>query len=301
MKAIITGYFDHDGKLNLNERINRLIKHEIDHLALRGDLSRPLIELSEGELKKILLDTKAERIKLSVIDTHIDAYDPYDDRIHKERIDEFKHMLRVADKLKVNMLFLKLPIVHDIIEEYDTIEKKLGDYVDQAQRAGKKIVLLQQPGVKINTYVYIFKRMKSKYLSFAFDPVLIMNNNESTTTAYRLVRNQISVFFAHDANHLGRPELIGFGKTDILKLLKKLVRDRYDGYIMVDHSFDPSIFEFKDEPKGFFKKLFSKDKKKRETRLRELTRHIFPNEETKNVTEDDILSNQIKLLKTLLK
>lgn len=300
MKPMITGFFNQDGKTSLNESIKKAQKHEIEYLALRSFDGVPLIELSEGELKKILLDSKSERIKFSILDSNITPYNLYDEHKHHEALDEFKYMLKVAERLKINHIFLKLPIINHIIEEFETIEKRLGDFIDAASRASKKIVLQIDKGYKVNTYVYIFNKMKSKYLTIAFDPVTIMANGESLTTTYRLLKSYISVLFAHDANHQGEPELMGYGKTDILKILKKLERDRFNGFIVVDHQFSSEIFNIDSKKKGFFNRLFSQDKKK-EKRKNELSRRIFPDEETKNVTEDDILDNQIKLLKTIFK
>lgn len=301
MKPIITGYLDHDGTMGFEYSIQKALKNGIDALALRAYDGKPLIELSEGELKKILLDAKGDHIKFSMMDANIKPYDPYDEKKHANAVDEFKYMLKVAERLKINHLFLKLPTINNIIEEYETIEKRLGDYVEAAARAGKKIVLLPEKGYKANTYVYILKKMKSKHVGIAYDPVIVMHNNESATTTYRLLRSYIMVMFAHDETSQGEPELMGFGKSDVLKVLKKLERDHFSGFIMVDHHFNPAMF--KDEPvkKGFFKQLFSNDKKKKSKRLSELSRRIFPDEETKNVTEDDILENQIKLIQTIFK
>jgi len=301
MKAVITGFFDQNGKSSLEDSMQKAVKHGIDTLALRRFSGQPLLECTDGELKKIIMDTKGTRIKLSLIDTEIIPYDPYDDRKHANALDEFKYLLKVSDKLKVNHVLLRLPIINNVIEEFDTIEKRLGDYVDQAMRSSKKIVLMPVSGYKANTYAYILKKMKSKHLSVAFDPVLMMMNNESATTSYRLLRNYISVVFVHDANHQGNPELLGFGKSDVLKVLKKLQRDRFDGFMMVDHHFGSTVFQDIQVKQGFFKKLFSNDKKKKETQLRELSRRIFPDEETKNVTEDDIYDNQIKLIQSVFK
>ena len=301
MKAIITGFLDQEGQLTLAQSMQKAIKHNMDTLALRSYSGHPLLECTDGELKKIILDTKGERIKLSLIDANITPYDPYDDRKHANALDEFKYILKVADRLKVNHVCLKLPIINNVIEEFDTIEKRLGDYIDQAMRMSKKVVIMPEKGYKSNVYAYIFKKFKSKHMSFAFDPVMVMLNNESSTTAYRTLRSYISVVFAHDANHQGVPELLGFGKSDILKILKKLQRDRFDGYIMIDHHFSSSVFKEDVEKKGFFKRMFSNDKKQKEKRLLELSRRIFPDEETKNVTEDDILENQIKLVQAVFK
>lgn len=301
MKPVLTAYMDQLGKAQLTEQIEQAIRMELDHLCLRAWNGQPLIELSDGELKKIVMDTKASRMKIALIDANISPYDPYDDRKHAKALDEYKYMLKVADRLKAQYVLTRLPIIHNVIEEFDSLEKRIGDYVDAAMRAGQKFVIMPELGVKSNTYAYLFKKMKSKHMAIAFDPVMVMMSNESTTTAYRLLRNQIAVFYAHDANHQGQPELIGYGKSDTLRLLKKLDRDRFDGFIVMDQSFHKTVFKRDEVKKGFFKRIFSHDQKKKDNELRILSRRIFPDEETKNVTEDDILKHQIHLVKTLFK
>lgn len=301
MKAILTAYLDQHGQSSFAEQLEKVIKFELDHLCLRIWNGQPLIELSDGELKKILLDTKGSRIKIAMIDSGIQPYDPYDDRKHAKALDEYKYMLKLADRIKATYVLMRLPIINNVIEEYDTLEKRMGDFVDAAMRAGQKMVIMPEKGIKSNTYAYLFKKMKSKHMAIAFDPVLVMMNNESTTTAYRLLRNYMTIFFAHDANHQGQPELMGYGKSDTLKILKKLDRDRFDGFIVMDQHFHQTVFKQEEEKKGFFKKLFSNDKKKKDDELRLLSRRIFPDEETKNVTEDDILRHQIQLVKTIFK
>ncbi len=188
-----------------------------------------------------------------------------------------------------------------MIKEYDAIEKRLEPYIDLAMRNNKKIILFPVKDYKASVYAFILKKVKSNVLSFAFDPVFIMNNNESTTTAYRLLKNKIGIFMARDADHHGLPKLMGYGKTDITEIMKKLFRDNYAGFISVDNQFSETVFD--DEPKkvGFFKSIFSGEKKKKNDVLIELSKKIFPNEETKNVTYDDILANQIKILNLLFK
>jgi sugar phosphate isomerase/epimerase len=301
MKPTITGFLDHQGKSTFDEQIALLLKHNLDTICLKSYNNRPIIELSENDFKQIIQTTKDAKIKIGIIDTGIQSYDLYDDKKHKDSLDEFKYMIKVADKLKVTHLYFRLPIFNEVIKEYDAIEKRLEPYIDLAMRNNKKIILFPVKDYKASVYAFILKKVKSNVLSFAFDPVFIMNNNESTTTAYRLLKNRIGIFMARDADHHGLPKLMGYGKTDITEIMKKLFRDNYAGFISVDNQFSETVFD--DEPKkvGFFKSIFSGEKKKKNDVLIELSKKIFPNEETKNVTYDDILANQIKILNLLFK
>ncbi|MDO9630053.1 MAG: TIM barrel protein [Acholeplasmataceae bacterium] len=301
MKPNITGFFDYDGASSFQEQIALAQRNQMEYICLRSYNGQPIIELSDNDLKKIMLELKTAKLKIAVLDTSIPSYDLYDDKRHADALDEFKYMIKVADRLKVSHLFFRLPKFNDVIEEYDNINKRLEPYVDAAMKNGKKIILLPVNNYKANTYTYLFKKIKSNVLSFAFDPVAIMMNNESTTTAYRLLRTMIGAVMCIDADHQNMPKLIGYGKTDIVTIFKKLLRDRYAGFLMVDNRFHTSVFNVEPKKVGLFKKIFSNDKKKKENEMLDLSKKIFPNEETKNVTIDDILENQIKVLRIIFK
>jgi sugar phosphate isomerase/epimerase len=301
MKPTITGFFDHQGKSSFDEQIASALKHQIDTICLKTYNNRPIIELSDDDFKEIIQTIKDTKIKIGIIDTNILSYDLYDDRKHRDALDELKYMIKVADKLKCNYLYYRLPIFNEVIKEYDAIEKRLNSIIDLAMKNNKKIILLPVLNYKASVYAFILKKIKSNVLSVAFDPVSIMKNNESTTTAYRLLKKRIGIFMARDADHHMTPKLMGYGKTDITEILKKLFRDNYAGFISIDNQFSETVFNEEPKKVGFFKGIFSSKKKKKNDVLSELSKRIFPNEETKNVTYDDILANQIKILNLLFK
>lgn len=301
MKATITGFLDFDGSSSFEEIVACATKHELNYICLRKYNQSPLIELSEKEIKELHSALKDAKLKIAIIDTNIEPYDINDDRKHSIALDEFKYMVKFADRFKVQHLYYRLPKFNDVIEELENIQKRLEPFVDYAVRNSKKIIILPSNNYKANVYAYIFKKMNSNALSIAFDPVGIMMNNESTTTAYRLLKKKIGSFSTCDADHQNVPKLIGYGKTEILTIFKKLIRDRYDGYLMIDNKFHDEVFKEEPVRKGLFGKLFNNKKKKKETMLSDLSSKIFPKEETKNVTNDDILDNQIKVLKIIFK
>ena len=301
MKPILTGFFDTHHTFTFNELIEFTDKYQLDQLCLRVYHKKPLIEVNESDIKEILQALKAKKNKIAIIDSNITPFNIHNQSQFDRAFDEFKFMVKLAEKLKVNYIIMKPPIFTDVIQEFEQIQKLFGSFVDYAMRSNKKIILELSQNYKANTYAYMFKKIKSNHLGILFDPVYFMMNNESTTTAYRLLKGYIFAFAAHDANHQGEPELIGYGKTDAVAICKKLIRDRYDGFILMDNSFHPETFDLTEVKKGFFSKLFSNEKKKKEKIISTLSKKIFPNEETKNVTYDDILENQIKLIKTIFK
>ncbi|MBN2300620.1 MAG: TIM barrel protein [Acholeplasmataceae bacterium] len=301
MRPILTGFLDLENKASFQEQIDSALKHHISTICLRSYNQNPLIEISDSDIKKILQILKESKIKIIALDTKIKSYDINDDHKHIEALDEFKYMIKLADRLKVQNLYLNLPKFNDVIEEYENIEKRLSPFIEAAMKSNKKIILLPVNNYKINVYAYLIKKIKSNIISVLFDPVSIMMNNESTTTAYRLLKKKIGAFAAIDANHQNVPQLIGYGKTDVLALFKKLIRDRYDGLLLIDNRFNDQVFNLELKKAGLFSKLFKVREKQKKSMISDLSKKIFPNEETKNVTYDDILDNQIKVLRIIFK
>ncbi|MCD4827388.1 MAG: sugar phosphate isomerase/epimerase [Acholeplasmataceae bacterium] len=301
MKQILTGFLDQEGSISFSEQLKLAQKHHIDHIALRYYNQKPLIEISEKEIKEMQNDLKDAKMRVSMIDTLTKGYDINSDAKQKEALDEFKYMVKIADKFKTNYLILRLPKFNDVMKEFDLIKKCMHPFIDFANKKGKKILLMPDQGYKANTYAYLFKKLKSNNLYFLFDPVYFLDIHESSTTAYRLLKKKIEAFACHDQDHQSIPKLIGYGKTDIVSIFKKLIRDNFSGFLLIDNKFYKAVFEEPEKKEGFFKKMFSNAKKKKEAQKDELSKKIFPNEETKNVTYDDILDNQIKVLHIIFK
>ncbi|TNF08631.1 MAG: hypothetical protein EP317_02740 [Bacillota bacterium] len=301
MKPILTGFFDHHQQITFEEMIAFTDRYELDQICIRHYNKKPMIEVSEADIKQMLLSLKTAKNKIAIIDTGIKPFDIHQEGKFQEAFDEFKYLLKVAEKLKVSHIMLELPIFTDVIQEFELIKTRLEPFVETAIKSGRKIIIKPSREYKANVYQYIFKKFKTSHLGVLFDPVFFMMHNESTTTAYRILKGNIYAFAFHDANHQGVEALVGYGKADVVAICKKLLRDRYDGFILMDNQFKPQSFELTETKKGFFQKLFSNDKKKKEQYISELSKKIFPNEETKNVTYDDILENQIRLVKTIFK
>ncbi len=301
MKPIVTGFLDFNQSSSFEEQIELATKHKLDFICLRNYNYKPMIEISEKDIKEMLIKLKAAKLKIAAIDSNIKSYDIHNQQKHDKALEEFTYLVKVADKLKINHLFYELPLFTDVLEEYQLIESRLLPFLDIALKYNKKIILSPCNQYKSNTYVYLIKKLKTNLLSVAFNPVYIMNNGESTTTTYRLLKGNIGAFIANDADHQNNPKLLGYGKTDVIVLFKKLIRDGYTGMILIDNSFHEALFQEPVKKQGFLSKIFSNDDKKRQKEMDILSKKIFPNEEIKNVTYDDILENQIKVLNIIFK
>lgn len=301
MKANITGFFDHDGKLSFIEQLELAQKHNLDSISIRYYDHKPLLETSDKEIKTMYQVLKDHKMKATLLDTLIGDYDLNSDHQANEAFDEFKYLVKVSDILKISHLIIKLPKFNDVIEEFENIKIRLQPWVIYAAKHGKKLILRPSTSYKANTYAYLLKKFKVNHVFVLFDPVYFMSIHESTTTAYRVLKKKIYAFSCHDADHDLKPKLIGYGKTDIVSLFKKLIRDRFSGFLLMDNKFYQHIFEPTVKKESFFKKIFSNKKKQEKEQIDELSRRIFPNEQTKNVTYDDILDNQIKVVNIVFK
>jgi len=300
MKAKITGFLDHDKHLTVEQQIQMAKRHQLDTVCLRFNQHDDIFEINDKQVKEMVDLYKNEKLKVSIIDPEIKPYRMDSKTKHEEAIDQFKYALKIASKFKANYIYLRLFKFNSIIDEFPNVEKRLNDYIDLANKMNKKIILVPTNDHKMNVYAYIFKKYKTNVMGVLFDPVHIMNQKQSATTTYRLLKKHIFAFACHDANRDEVPKLLGYGKADVIALFKKLMRDNYKGFLLIDNQFYKEIFEEEPKRKGLFKRFNKKDKRKLSTQS-EISKIIFPNEETKNATYDDILDNQIKLLKMLFK
>lgn len=299
MKLMITGFFDY--KKTLDQSIETIKRNQLSTLALRSYEGRSLIEMNDQDVRNLLAKLKYDKIELSIIDTMIKPYPIESKKQHQEALDQFKYMVKLSSKLKVDYLLFELPIFHDCIEEFGTIKKILEPYIEQAVINGKTIVIKPSLNYKTNVYGYLFKKLKSKNLMMAFNPAMMMQNGESVTTSYRLLKKDIIAFIAQDKDHQNQPQLLGYGKTDMLNIFKRLIRDHFNGFVIADHDFKEEDLLFETEKLGFFKRVLGQEKKRKEEYLQTLQKRIFPNDPNKKITLDDIVDNQIKVLRVVFK
>jgi len=301
MKPIITAFLNSFDKNDIQEIIQLAGELKIESLSLDSLHQVPIIEASKQEIKDFQLLLKEKKIKIGIIDPQLPSYHVDKDHKHKEALDYFKAIVKISDLLKNNFIYLSLPDFEDVIDQYDILEKRILDYLDYAVQYSKKLIIHPKPNVKVNVYAYILKKMKSPHLLFHFDPVIIMNNGDSTITAYRHMKEFIGSFVARDAKHDGNPELMGYGDANLTELLKKLSRDQYEGYFVIDNRHFKELIDYKPKKPNFFKNLFYNEQKKHDQQMTSLATKLFPNEQTRNVTYEDILKNQIHLIKLLFK
>jgi sugar phosphate isomerase/epimerase len=296
MKPILTGYFDHESS-DINAQFEFARLHQLDTISLRMVNNYKLKDIDQKTYQSIISTVKKNRIKVICLDPNLETYDLYQEKRHQEAITIYREIMGLANKIKTPYIALRLPKFQSVIDEIEAIDPYMQDYILLAQQNHKKLVLIPGDGHKAQTYAYLIKKYKTSLLSVCFDPVYFVEIGEPNITNYRLLRKNISFLRANDCTLKGEPRLIGYGKTDFLKLAKKLLRDRFDGYIFIDNHLHELIYLKPVEiEKNFFKKLFTKSDKKQVSVYDDLKTQMKWHETEKNVTYDDIIDNQIKLL-----
>lgn len=299
MKTKLTAYFDHDGQLSLEESIHLAKRHGIEQIGLRSYQKKPLIEMTEKDAKMLYQLLKDQKMSLSFLDGQVGDYDLNSDSQFKDHLEQFKFLIELSDQLRTQVICLRLPRFTKVIDEYDNIAFRLTPFIEAASKKRKRILLVMSNDYKANVYAYILKKIKAQHIDVLFDPVYFLKLRQSNTTAYRLLKKYIGVFACHDQDQHGNPRLLGYGKTDVLGLFKRLNRDRYHGYLMVDNEFYHQVFAENKTKKGLFGFGRKKELKQKETLQKELSKVLFPNEQTRVCTYDDVLQNQIKLINVL--
>ncbi|MFU8793003.1 MAG: hypothetical protein ACNA7K_03175 [Acholeplasmataceae bacterium] len=296
MKPLLTGFFDHD-QITIQDQLDNARLHNISEVSLRMVNGFKLGEIDGKTYQDILNTVKKSKQKVVCLDPNLDPYDLYQEKRHKEAIETYKEIMILANKIKTPYIALRLPKFQNVIEEIEVINPYIEDYIHLAQQYHKKYILIPSSEHKANTYAYILKKFKTNILNMSFDPVYFYLNGESTTTSYRLLKKHITFIRANDCDIKGTPKLLGHGKTDFLKIAKRLIRDKYQGYIFVDNRLDELIHRPEPEvKKSIFKKIFTKSQKKQLNLYEDLKMQLKWQDPQKNVTYDDILDNQIKLL-----
>ncbi|MFP4178267.1 MAG: sugar phosphate isomerase/epimerase family protein [Acholeplasmataceae bacterium] len=301
MKPVITGFFDHDQGHSLETQIERTKKHRLAHLSLRLHEGEALSELTDERIKALAQSVRQSKLKGAIIDPLIPAYDLHDEENHAKALDQFERALRVAVYLKATHLYLKLPIVTDAVKEFELIKERLIPFIRLAQKNRRTVILEPYDNQRLSVYAYLIKKLKKNELTVLFDPVYVMMNKESETTTYRLLKSRIAAVRAIDADASGSPRLLGYGKTGIVTIFKKLLRDDYRGFLLVDHAFFDDVFVEETEKPSFFQRIFSRNKKRKEHAKSDLAYRLFPDQEDRDVTYDDVIENQIEVIKRVFR
>lgn len=290
----VIGFCDYEST-ELKDQIDVAKSLEIDQLLIRKINNLKVYEFDDALIKEANQILKSEKISIVALDPLIKNYDLYDIEKFDEVLNMYEDALNVASKLKVSNLYFRLPIIKDILEEFDTVKSQLDLFIEMARRF-KITLLIKQEEEKTNVLVYILKKYRPRDLQLIFNPATTMTNEESPIVAYRLLKDYFNFFVSADIDKKNNPELLGYGRVKIIDIFKRMNRDQYKGFFILDDRFGNFVSGNEEKKVPWFKKLF-KNKTNIDNYLRGYSLRIFPNQEVQDVTVFDIYENQINVLK----
>lgn len=290
----VIGFCDYEST-ELKEQIDVAKSLEIDQLLIRKINNLKVYEFDDALIKETNQILKTEKISIVALDPLIKNYDLYDIDKFDEVLNMYENAINVAVKLRVSNLYFRLPIIKDILEEFETVKSQLDRFVELARKA-KITLLINQEEEKTNVLVYILKKYRLRDLQLVFNPATTVTNDESPIVAYRLLKDYFSFFVSADIDKKNNPELLGYGRVKIIDIFKRMNRDQYKGYFILDDRFGNFVSGNEEKKVSWFKKIF-KSKPNIDNYLRGYSLRIFPNQEVQDVTVFDIYENQINVLK----
>ncbi|HHW79796.1 MAG TPA: hypothetical protein GX742_03210, partial [Acholeplasmataceae bacterium] len=147
----ITSFFDFKGR-ELNTQIGIAKELELDTILLRYVGNKEIIELTKDEIIKVNGTLRKEKIDIAAIDPLINSYDLYDLEGYKNNLEQYEKAIVQAKALKVNNVYLRLPIINDIINEFETVEKQLTPIINIAIKNNINL-LIEQGSTKTNILI----------------------------------------------------------------------------------------------------------------------------------------------------
>lgn len=291
----IIGYLEFEGK-SIEKQIELASTLKVDELIIRYiNEDTKISDITAKDVKDINQLLKKERKAIYAIDPLIDNYDFNNIDTVSLVITDYEKAINVANLLRVNNIVFRLPIIKDIITEFDSMKESLDAIIELAKRSNKTLLIKHEKTTTSNIAYIIKKYNNIKNLEVTFSPADAILNSDSPLAGYRVLKDYFNAFIASDIDSIDNPELLGYGRVNIIDLFKRMKRDKYRGDVIIDERF-VELFNNKEIKKvPFYKKLFN-TKSLFDKYLEGYALRVFPNEKEKLPTINDIYHNQINVI-----
>jgi len=291
----IIGYLEFEGK-SIEKQIELASTLKVDELIIRYiNEDTKISDITAKDVKDINQLLKKERKAIYAIDPLIDNYDFNNIDTVSLVITDYEKAINAANLLRVNNIVFRLPIIKDIITEFDSMKESLDAIIELAKRSNKTLLIKHEKTTTSNIAYIIKKYNNIKNLEVTFSPADAILNSDSPLAGYRVLKDYFNAFIASDIDSIDNPELLGYGRVNIIDLFKRMKRDKYRGDVIIDERF-VELFNNKEIKKvPFYKKLFN-TKSLFDKYLEGYALRVFPNEKEKLPTINDIYLNQINVI-----
>ncbi|MDL2292026.1 sugar phosphate isomerase/epimerase [Acholeplasma sp. OttesenSCG-928-E16] len=306
MKLAITAYLESlDG--SFEGQLKKAKELGLNYISLRTIDGLKVHEIDQNEILKLKETLKKSKIKIMEIDACLNTYNCSDSKGHKEALLKLDKIAKIASELGVLNIVAYLPIYGTKVEEYDQVIKLVNAYSLITDRAKKKLLLRRKHDDLGTSITHIINGIKSKYVGLSFDPCVVALKNESVTTNYRVLKNYIQSVVTIDVDEEDNPQLIGYGKAEVLELFKRMINDEYKGYLTIDVDFNDIVLKVNQETtqkeaKGLKKLIFGSGARvnKKNEKYFLFKKRLLAKEDAL-ITSTDAILNQVQVLKKIFK
>lgn len=295
----ITSFLDFKNK-TLESQVELAKKFNITDILLRYIDDKKILDLTDDDIVRVNGILRREKLIISAVDPLIQSYDLYNIEAYQANFSKYEDAILKAKALKSSNVILRLPVVSDIINEFETLDRQLKPIIELAHKNSINIII-EQGSTKTSVITYVLKYYKKRRITVIFNPKQLANNKESITASYRLLRKDIAFLVANDIDKKDNPALIGYGRLKILDLFKRFIRDKYNGYLILDDSFKMYFIDSPTKKESFFKRMFSNTAKQDAKQLLKLQNKILPDEDELVLSIEDIYFNQVDVLNIIFK
>ncbi len=258
MKLELLAYLDYE-KASLEEQIDLALKLNIKSFLFREINGQNIVEMSEEVFQQTLLEFNKKKIKVAAVDPLIPSYDLYQPDAKKQFDASLELAIKRAKSLKAEYIYYVIPKFIDVTTDTDIILTHIKEHLSLIKKAKLDVLIKPASNHKANTYRFILNALKDDHIKINYDPVYFHLNKESNVTAYRLLREFIGIFVAADMDQMGIPRLVGLGKLEMTQMFKKLFKNKYNGYVVLDSKL-PEVIQ-KASTYRWHQTLFSRRKK----------------------------------------
>ena len=252
MQVTITSYLDYQSA-NLLEQINLIKELKLKTIPLRFIDGKSLLECDVNVIEQLVTFLKEEKVKVCSFDPDLSGYSIYQPAEIAKFKENWTTALNLALTLKSEAIYYQIPIFDDVINELSIIKELIYDDCLKAKQKKIKVVLKFNQHYKTNTYFYLITHLKDLNLSVEFDPAFIYQNKESLTATYRIFRNHFGYLRCEDIDKDGLGRLIGYGELEWMIFFKKLFKQNYKGYLILDLKLIDNILGVKEKTSRFQK------------------------------------------------
>lgn len=284
----IASYFDYYN-WTLDKQIKLFKDNELDYFILRKvnglGFSNYLNKLNEVEFK-------LKKIKVGFFDPLLAPID-FD---YETNINNLKLAVKFAKSVKTkNIVILIKPFNNK------TTTKELKAYLKDILKITKRLNVFIKLDNQNDMFIFykIANEIKLRKIKLIFNPATIHLKNNSPISSYSLINRKLGLFEVADVSEDGEDILVGHGVIDIKQLFKNLYLSKYKGLVTLNSNLETVFKNFGVNP------LDVKKKEKRENLTKYLETiqkmgYVLYDKENE-VSFEDIISHQIKLLKIVFK